>query len=70
MLDVPAISDWYVVYDMLSVRQRCWVHLLCEAKGCVFRNGGSGTSRYCRLPSVYRAIKGRELADSSEYISM
>ena len=59
ILDVPAVSDGYVVYNMLPVRQRCWVHLLREAEECAVRNGGSDTSYYCRLLSIYRTIKGQ-----------
>ena len=70
ILGVPAVSDGYVVYDMLPVRQRCWVHLLREAEECAIRNGKSDTSRYCRLLSTYRAIKDRESADSSECLSL
>ncbi|MBI1658992.1 MAG: transposase, partial [Thaumarchaeota archaeon] len=70
ILDVPAVSDGYVVYNMLPVRQRCWVHLLREAEECAVRNGGSNTSCYFRLLSIYRAIKGRESADSSECIAL
>ena len=55
---------------MLPVRQRCWVHLLREAEEYAIRNGKSDISRYCRLLSVYRAIKGRESADSSECLSL
>ena len=70
ILGVPAVSDGYVAYDMLPVRQRCWVHLLREAEECAIRNGKSDISRYCRLLSVCRAVKGRESADSSECLSM
>ena len=70
ILGVPAVSDGYVVYKMLPVRQRCWVHLLREAEECAIRNGGPDISRYCRLLSLYRAIKGRESADSSECLSL
>ena len=69
ILGVPAVSDGYVAYDMLPVRQRCWVHLLREAEECAVRNGKSDTSRYCRLLSTYRAVKDRESADSSECLS-
>lgn len=34
------------------------------------RNGGPGISCYCLLLSVYRAIKGKESACSSECLSL
>ena len=70
ILYVPAVSDGYVVYNMLPIRQRCWVHLLREAEEYAIRNGGSDISCYCRLLSLYRAIKGRESAGSSECLSL
>ena len=69
ILGVPVVSDGYVVCNMLSIRQRCWVHLLCEAEEYAIRNGKSDISCHCRLLSVYRSIKGRESAGSSECIS-
>ena len=56
ILAVPAVSDGYVVYNMLPVRQRCWVHLLREAEERAIRNGGPDISRYCRLLSMYQNI--------------
>ena len=70
ILDVPAVSDGYVVYNMLPVRQRCWVHLLREAEWYAIRNGESDISCYYRLLSLYRAIKGRKSAGSSECLSL
>ena len=70
ILDVPAVSDGYVAYRMLPVRQRCWVRLLRKAEEYAIRNGKSDLSCYCRLLSVYRAIKARKSACSSECLSL
>ena len=70
ILGVPIVSDGYVVYNMLPVRQRCWVHLLREAEECAIKNGGPDISCYCRLLSIYRAIKARKSACSSECPSL
>ncbi len=67
---VPVVSDGYVTYNVLPVRQRCWVHFLREAEECAIRNGGPDISCYCRLLSVYRTIRGRELVCSSECFSL
>ena len=42
------------------------MHLLREAEEYAIRNGGPDTSCYCRLLSVYRAIKAKKSACSSE----
>ena len=59
ILGVPVVSDGYIVYNALPVRQRCCVHLLREAEEYAIRNGGSDISYHCRLLYPYRAIKGR-----------
>ena len=70
ILGVPVVSDGYVVYSILPIRQRCWGHLLREAEEYAIRNGGSDRPCYCRLLSLYLAIKGRESACSSECLSL
>ena len=45
------------------------MHLLREAEECAIRNGKSNIFCYCRLLSIYRAVKGRESADISECLS-
>ncbi len=70
ILGVPVVSDGYVAYNVLPIRQRCWVHLLREAEEYAIRNGGSDISCHYRLLSLYRAIKGRKSADSSECLSL
>lgn len=67
---IPIVSDGHVVYNALPIRQRCWVHLLREAEEWAIKNGGPDISCYYRLLSIYRAIKGRESADSSECLSL
>ena len=70
ILGIPIVSDGYVAYRMLPVWQRRWVHLLREAEECSIRNGKSDLSCYCRLLSVYWAVKGRKSARSSECLSL
>lgn len=70
LLGMPAVTDGYVVYDMLPVRQRCWVHLLREAEKCAVRNGGDDLSCYRRLLSMYGRIKNRESADGAECLNL
>ena len=69
ILGVPVVSDGYIIYDMLPIRQRCWVHLPREAEEYAIRNGKSDISCHCRLLSLYRAVKGRESACSPECLS-
>ena len=70
LLGMPAVTDGYVVYGMLPVRQRCWAHILREAEKYAVRNGGDDLSCYRRLLSMYRRIKNRESADSTECLDL
>lgn len=70
LLGMPAVTDGYVVYDVLPVRQRCWAHILREAEKYAVRNGGDDLSCYRRLLSMYRRIKDRESADGAECLNL
>lgn len=49
------VSDGYVVYDVFSVRQRCWAHLLREAKQ--YADNPEINVQYGRLKLLYEQIK-------------
>ncbi len=70
LLGMPAVTDGYVAYGMLPVRQRCWAHILREAEKYAVRNGGDDLSCYRRLLSMYRRIKSRESADGAECLNL
>ena len=70
LLGMPAVTDGYVVYDVLPVRQRCWAHILREAEKYAVRNGGDDLSCYRRLLSMYGRIKDRESADGAECLNL
>ena len=70
LLGLPAVTDGYAAYGVLPVRQRCWVHLLREAEKYAVKNGGDDLSCYRRLLSMYRRIKNRKSADSTECLDL
>ena len=39
LYDIPVVVDWYAAYNRFAIRQRCWVHLLCEAEKLAIRKG-------------------------------
>ena len=70
LLGKPSVTDGYVAYGILPVRQRCWVHLLREAEKYAVRNGGDDLSCYRRLLSMYKRIKHRGSASSAECLDL
>lgn len=49
------VSDGYNAYDDFEQRQRCWVHLLREAKECA--DNGEVNIQYKRLKILYEHLK-------------
>ena len=39
LYDIPVVVDGYAAYNRFAIRQRCWVHLLCEAEKLAIRKG-------------------------------
>ena len=70
LLGIPVVYGGYAVYDIFSVRQRCWAHILRGAEKLAIRNGRGDLSCYRRLLSMYKRIKERESAGSVECLNL
>ena len=70
LLDVPIVSDGYVVYNAFPVKQRCWVHILRKAEKYAIRKGGVYLSCYRRLLAIYKKIKDMKSASCAECLDL
>ena len=81
MLHLPSVTDGYVAYDILPIRQRCWVHILLKAKEYGIKemkkeriNPGTTDGRYKllykKLLNLYDTIKNRTSASTAECLHL
>ena len=70
LLDMPIVSDGYVVYNAFPVKQRCWVHILRKAEKYAIRKGGNYLSCYRRLLAIYKKIKDMKSASCAECLDL
>ena len=66
LYDIPVVVDGYAAYNRFAIKQRCWVHLLCEAEKLAIRRGGNDLCQYDRLLKMYNGIKKMDRADAAQ----
>ena len=70
LLDMPIVSDGYVVYNAFPVKQRCWVHILRKAEKYAIKKGDVYLSCYRRLLAIYKKINDMKSASCAECLDL
>ena len=66
LLNIPVVVGGYAGYSVFPIKQRCRMHLLCEAEKNAVKNGGNDLLQYERLLKLYRSIKDEDAADAAK----